>query len=148
MADKDLLEEAKEEFKRCVDAEQEQRVESQDDLEFALLGKQWPDDVRSKREKEGRPCLTINRLPAFIKQVTNDARLSRPAIITKPVGGGADTKTSKILNDLIRNIETISSADIVYDTAMQFAVTMGFGYWVIRTDYADEDSFEQDIRIE
>lgn len=148
MADKDLLEEAQAEFKMCVDAEQEQRVESQDDLEFALLGKQWPDDIRAKRMKEGRPCLTINRLPAFIKQVTNDARLSRPAITTKPVGGGADTKTSKILNDLIRNIESISSADIAYDTAMHFAATMGFGYWVIRTDYSAEDSFEQDIKIE
>jgi hypothetical protein len=72
--DKDILDQAKDDFKRAYDAESAQRKVSQDDLEFAVLGKQWPEDVESQREREGRPCLTINRLPAFLKQVTNDSR--------------------------------------------------------------------------
>ena len=146
--DSDILKDAQEDFKNCVDAESDMRKAALDDLEFSRLGKQWPEEVESARRKEGRPCLTINRLPAFIKQVTNDARQSRPSIITKPVGDGADKDTSKILNDLIRNIETVSSADIAYDTALDFAVTCGVGYIVVRTDYAHDDVFDQDICIE
>jgi len=146
--DKDILQDAKEAFKECVDAESDNRKEALEDLEFARLGKQWPESVQSDREMEGRPCLTINRLPAFIKQVTNDARQSRPSIITKPVGNGSDKETSRILNDLIRNIEIVSSADIVYDTALDFAVTCGVGYFVVRVDYACDDSFDQDILLE
>lgn len=145
--DKDILREAQEAFKECVDAESDNRKDALDDLEFARLGKQWPEAVQSDRESEGRPCLTINRLPAFIKQVTNDARQSRPSIITKPVGSGSDKDTARILNDLIRNIETISTADIVYDTALDFAVTCGIGYMTVDVDYTCDDTFDQDILI-
>ena len=133
--DKDILEQAKDDFKRAYDAESQQRKESQEDLEFAVLSKQWPDKVRDAREKAGRPCLTINRLPAFLRQVTNDSRLNRPSINVKPVGSGASQETAHILNDLIRNIWTTSSGDVVTDTALDFAATMGFGYMIVRVDY-------------
>ena len=148
MAEKDTLSDDKAAFKLAVDHEADQRKESLDDLEFAKLGKQWPDDIKHKRQSEGRPCLTINRLPAFIKQVVNDARMNTPTIKVHPVGDGADAETAEILDGLIRNIQTVSQADIAYDTALDFAVTMGFGYIVVRTDYAGDDSFDQDICIE
>lgn len=146
--DKDTLTDAKQDFKLCVDNESEQRKESLDDLRFARLGEQWPDAVVKQREREGRPCLTINRLPAFIKQVTNDARQNRPSITVHPVDSGADKETAEVLNGLIRNIQNVSRADIVYDTALDFAVTMGFGYWVIRDQYTCEDSFDKDLILE
>ena len=37
------------------------------------------EEIKKQREKEGRPCLTINRCPSFAKQVLNDARQNRPA---------------------------------------------------------------------
>lgn len=135
-------------FKLSADAESKQRKEMQEDLEFVKLGKQWPQSVMDKREKEGRPCLVINRLPAFAKQVTNDARQNRPAIKTHPIGDKADKETSEILNGLIRNIEYTSNADVAYDTALDFAVNCGIGYWTVNIDYADADSFDKDIRIE
>lgn len=146
--DKDTLKDAKEDFKRCHDAESTQRKVSQEDLEFAVLDKQWPDEVKSQRENEGRPCLTINRLPAFLRQVTNDSRLNRPNINVKPIGSGASKETARIQNDLIRNIWTQSQGDVVTDTALDFAATMGFGYMLVRVDYTSADSFEQDIMLE
>lgn len=146
--DKDTLDEAKEDFRACSDAETEQRKVSLDDLEFARLGKQWPAEVEEQRKKDGRPCLTINRLPAFIKQVTNDARQNRPSITVHPVGDGGNKETAEILNGLIRNIQNVSRADIVYDTGLDFAVTMGFGYWVIRDQYTHDESFDKDLVIE
>lgn len=63
LADEDILQEARAAFQLAADAEAENRREALDDLRFARLGEQWPEKVRRERELEGRPCLTINRLP-------------------------------------------------------------------------------------
>lgn len=146
--DDDLLKDAREEFDRAEQAESKNRANWVSDVRFARLGEQWPDAVRKQREAEGRPCLTLNRLPAFIRQVTNDARQNSPSIKFHPVGDGADKATARVLDGLVRNIEYTSNADVAYDTALEHAVTGGFGYFRISTDYADDDSFDQDIRIE
>lgn len=119
-----------------------------DDMRFARLGEQWPENVKRQRELEGRPCLTLNKLPAFIRQVTNDARQNSPSIKFHPVGDGADKEVAEILDGLTRNIEYTSNADIAYDTALDHSVTGGFGYFRIVTDYAAEDVFDQDLKIE
>src|SRR5574343_737235 len=119
-----------------------------DDMRFARLGEQWPENVKRQRELEGRPCLTLNKLPAFIRQVTNDARQNSPSIKFHPVGDGADKEVAEILDGLTRNIEYTSNADVAYDTALDHSVTGGFGYFRIVTDYASEDAFDQDIKIE
>jgi hypothetical protein len=146
--EKDLLQEAQEAFQECVEAESLNRGDALDDLKFARLGEQWPLQIRNARERANRPCLTINRLPAFIRQVVNDARQNKPSIKVHPVDSGADVATAKVLDGLIRNIEQASDADVAYDTAADFAVTIGFGYFRISIDYAHFDSFDRDIRIE
>lgn len=142
-----IVQEAKDRFKYIVDADNHNRLDALDDLRFARLGEQWPADVKKIREKEGRPCLTINRLPSFIRQVVNDSRQNKPSIKCHPVDDKADPKTADILNGIIRNIEVSSNADIAYDTAIDFAVTCGFGYFRITTDYARDDTFDMDIII-
>jgi hypothetical protein len=148
MADKDTLKDALEAFKLAVEAEKENRDAALSDLKFARLAEQWPENVRQQREQEGRPCLTINKLPAFIRQVINDARQNKPSIKTHPADSFADPDTSEIINGLIRNIEYTSDADVAYDTALESAVTSGFGYWRVNIDYAHDDSFDKDICID
>ncbi|MDO8380509.1 portal protein [Phenylobacterium sp.] len=148
MKTEDILKDAREAFDLACEHESENRREALDDIRFARLGEQWPDKVRRDRELDGRPCLTINRLPAFIRQVVNDARQNKPAISCHPVDDGADPETAEIFNGLIRNIEQSSDAEVAYDTALDFAVTGGFGYFRINTRYAGEDSFDQDLVIE
>lgn len=148
LSDDEILSEAREAFALAADAEAENRREALDDLRFARLGEQWPERVRRERELEGRPCLTINRLPAFVRQVVNDARQNKPAIAVHPVDSGADPETAEVFNGLIRHIEQSSDADVAYDTALDFAVTSGVGYFRINTRYATDDGFDQDIAIE
>jgi hypothetical protein len=143
-----ILKEAKEAFALSSDYEQENRNLAETDLRFSRLGDQWDEDVLRQRQEQGRPALTINKLPAYIRQVVNDARLNKPSIKVRPVDGGADVATAQIINGLIRNIEQTSDADIAYDTAADFAVTMGFGYFRVDVDFAGDDTFDQDIRIE
>lgn len=144
----DLLKEGKEAFEIACEAEKENRDEALDDLRFSRLSEQWPSDVLKQREAEHRPCLTINKMPSFIRQVVNDARQNKPSIKVHPVDSGADKETAHIFNGLIRNIEYTSSADVAYDTATEYAVGIGFGYFRIGLDYAHEDTFDLDLTID
>jgi hypothetical protein len=148
MSDKDTIKDALEAFKQTEDAEADNRKQWLDDMKFARLGEHWPDAVKRQRERDGRPCLTINRMPAMLRSVLNDARQNKPSIKVHPVNSGAKRETAEILNGLIRNIEYTSCADIAYDTALDHAVTGGFGYFRINTEYACDDEFDQDIVIE
>ena len=140
--------EARKEFERCRDHEDDNRTAALESIKFARLGEQWPDAIRAERERERRPILTINKLPAFIRQVVNDSRQNKPAIQVLPVDSQSDPETAEVLSGIIRNIEQTSNADVAYDTAVEQAVSSGFGYWRVSIDYAYEDSFDLDIKID
>ncbi len=142
-----VLKEAKEAFALASDYEDENRKLAEIDLRFSRLGDQWEDNVLRMRREQGRPALTINKMPAYIRQVANDARLNKPAMKVRPVDSGADVETALIINGLIRNIEQTSNADVAYDTASDFAITMGFGYFRVDVDYSNDDTFQKDIGI-
>lgn len=143
----DVLSEAKERFKLSDDAESENRQAYLDDWRFARMGEQWPENIKRDREQEGRPCLTVNRMPSFIRQVVNDARQNTPQIKVSPMDGQGDPETAEVIGGLIKSIERQSNADAAYDTALDCAVTGGFGYFRVDVDYAYEDSFALDICI-
>lgn len=151
MADKqdnDLHAEGLRIYDYAVQRDEHNRERYAEDIRFARLGEQWPEAVRRKREQDGRPCLTINRMTPIIRQVVNDARQNKPAIKFHAVGDGADEWTAKVLDGLVRNIEYSSNADVAYDTAIDNAVSGNVGYFRITTDYAGDDVFDQDIGIE
>lgn len=144
-----LLERARKRFDQSASAEADNRKDALDDLKFYSGGmNQWPSDVVKDRTLNQRPCLTINKLPTFVKQVTNDIRQNRPAINVSPVGDKSDPEVAKMYAGLIRFIERESSADIAYDTASESAVRCGFGYWRILTEYESPDDFDQTIVIQ
>ncbi len=143
----DLLRRAKDDFARCEDAERENRETFEDDVRFGLLDEQWPEKFRALRENAGRPVLTINKLKAYIKQVVNDARQNKPSMQVRAADSKADPETAQVFGGLIRNIEYASRADTAYDTAVENAVSGGWGYLRITTEAAIDDVEKKDIRI-
>lgn len=146
--DKEIIKRALKAFKACEEADSDNRERALEDLRFARLGQQWPDKVKEDRAKAGRPCLTINTMPSYIRQVVNDARQNKPCIKYHPVDDKADVQTAKILDGIIRHIEANSRADIAYDTAIDHACSMNAGYIRVDVDYTRNDSFDLDIKIE
>ncbi len=135
------------EFMRAVqDAESANRTEALQDLRFRW-GDQWPQYAIQARGQE-RPQLTINETDSYIRKVTNSQRQQRPRVKVHPVDSIADPQIARVITGLTRHIEVNSDADNAYDTAFNFAATMGWGYWRVRTDYCREDSFNQDIFID
>jgi hypothetical protein len=153
----ELLSLARKRMELAIAALSESRGFELEDLKF-LAGSpdnqwQWPSDVLSTRGTSqgqtisARPCLTINKLPQHVQQVTNDQRQNRPSGKTIPVNDEADNDLAEVYTGIIRHIEYISDADVAYDTACSAQVITGEGYFRLLTDWIDEDSFEQEIRI-
>jgi hypothetical protein len=146
-SDDDLLTVARARFTQAMDAEATTRRLQELDLAF-LGGDQWAPSVRADRERDRRPCFTINRLPQFVHQVTNEQRQHPPAIRIQPVDDQADVATAKILQGIIRHIEVSSHADIAYDTVRQQQVGQGLGYFRVLTAYEHPLSFQQVLKIQ
>lgn len=144
--DKDILAEALSRMELSREAEAEIRKLSLEDLEFRA-GNHWPEEVKMSREVDSRPCLVINKIPQFVQQITNDQRQNRPSIKVHPVDDKGDVDTAKVIQGIIRHVEYNSDADNAYDTAFESAVTGGFGYFRVTTDYEHPLSFNQDILI-
>lgn len=156
-SDKDVLATARTRLDMAIGFLSDSREDELDDLRFAAGSPdnqlQWPADVLQTRGAvqgqtiNARPCLTINKLPQHIRQVTNDQRQNRPSGKVIPVDDKADIEVAEVFNGLVRHIEYISDADVAYDTACENQVTYGEGYIRLLTEYCDEDTFDQDIKI-
>jgi len=140
------IQEAKDFLRLCNDSDSNNRAEALDDVRFAA-GDQWPVDVQNSRILEARPCLTINKIDAYVRQICNQQRQQRPRIKVHGMNNESDEKVAEILTGICRHIENQSDADSAYDHAFEYAVKMGWGYWRITTDYVREDSFDQEIYI-
>jgi hypothetical protein len=145
--DSDLLKRIREFTDSAIKAESTNRTEAVADLKF-LAGEQWDEATKRARQLEGRPCLTFNRLPTYLHQVTNDQRQNKVGIKVHPVGHGADEKGAEIYQGMIKQIENSSNADTAYDTAVNSAAGIGFGFWRLITEYESPTSFNQVIKYQ
>jgi hypothetical protein len=153
----DILAVARSRMTMAISAYSDTREDELDDLRFYAASPdnqwQWPADVLQTRGAvqgqtiNARPCLTINKLPQHVHQVTNEQRMNRPGIKVIPVDDKADVDMAEVFNGVIRHIEYISDADVAYDTACENQVAYGEGYIRVLTEYCDEDTFDQDIKI-
>jgi hypothetical protein len=141
-----VIEEAKEFLRFCSDNDSNNRVEALDDLKFAG-GDQWPVEIQNSRLLESRPYLTINKIDAYCRQITNQQRQQRPRMKAHGMNDQSDEKVAEIITGICRHIENQSDADSAYDNAFDFAVRMGWGYWRITHDYPTPESFDQEIYI-
>lgn len=152
--DETIVNEAKRRFSRCSDWETDCRVTFIEDIKFANADSdnlyQWSQTITSARglgTVDERPCLTINKVRQHNLQIINDAKQNKPSVKVKPVGNGATYDGALIYSGICEHIEYISNAQQAYDTAAVFQVDGGIGWWRVVTDYADDDSFDQEIFI-
>ena len=85
----ELLSTARKRLSIAISAYSDSRNDEVNDLKFYAASPdnqwQWPADVLQTRGAvqgqtiNARPCLTINKLPQHVRQVTNDQRQNRPS---------------------------------------------------------------------
>ncbi len=148
-SDKKLLKEIQDNLAKAIQEDNENRQLALDDLEFVgVEGAQWPADIKAQRTSEGKPCITINKMPAFIDQVVGDQRMNRPAIKVIPVDSQGDIEIARILGGWIKHVQQISKSDEAIDHGFEHAVTCGYGALRVVTKYVNETSFDQEAYIE
>ena len=140
------IQQAMEFLRQVNDVDSNNRAEALDDVRFSA-GDQWPVDVQNSRILEARPCLTINKVDAYCRQIVNQIREQRPRIKAHGMNTQSNEKQAQIITGICRHIELQSDADQAYLNAVDYAVRMGWGYIRIHTDYVKDDSFNQEIYI-
>lgn len=132
---------------RGVEYERNNTREAYQDLEFRAGIGHWDEKIKKDRENADRPCLVVNRCPQFINQVTGDIRQMNPTF--KVVGiQDNDKDKAEAVNQILRHITYNSVASDAFYYAADSQVTAGIGHWRVTTDYADDDTDLQEIRIE
>jgi hypothetical protein len=140
-----ILQAARERFDTSSVAEYENRKVHLNSTKFND-GQQWDEKDKQKRIKNKRPVITNNLLRKNISQLSGEIRQNIPSIKVRPKKPMAKNNAT-ILQDIIRDIEYNSRADKVYVNALEQALNGGIGYFRIVTEFSDNDSFDQDIRI-
>ena len=148
--DKEIMEEAHSRFELAVEAWSNFRSEAIDDLHFMAPGGefQWDPAARRERISSGKPVISTDRLNAQVKSLTNAQRQTPVAVKVSPINDTGDKEIADVLQGLMRHIEVHNGADAVYNTAFDHRVKMGVGYWRILTDYCNDKSFEEEIKIQ
>jgi hypothetical protein len=116
-----------------------------DDAKF-VVGKQWDEQVKLKRENANKPALTFNRLVAFLAQVIGDRLMNETEIRVLPEQG-TQKAMADIREGLIRSIFKNSDAEFARGEAYKYQVIGGQGAYYLSVDYTSDDVFEQEIRV-
>lgn len=131
-ADDDLLELAVERFKLGIENVKDDFLDCEKVQDF-VAGNQWPGDIKTKRESDGRPCLTLDHLNQYIRHVVNGGLMKKRDVRTLSMSGDADDKVAELLAGMVRQITQLSTAKVAYETGLRHSCTLGFGYWRVRT---------------
>lgn len=141
-----LIKEARTRLQNAWDKDKRNRIEMALDFKF-LANDQWSDIDKLERTNQGRPFLTINRLPQFLRQVVNPIREADLSIKVAPADGTSDPKLADVYNGLLRQIQYQSSASAAYAKAAEDQCGCGIGWLEVVAEYVHDETFDQELRI-
>ena len=145
--DDNILQSMRDFRKRAEDYWHDIYDQAADDIEFCVNKEsQWDAAARLAREKSGRPCVTINKIASFVHQQTNALRANKMTLNAIPVDD-SDVGKAEIQDAMLEYVLKSSRADIATDWAGGRAIMGGFGFYRVTTDYENELSFNQDIKV-
>ncbi len=124
------------------------RREWEENIRFVELGEQWEEKAKRDRELYHRPALVVNLIRKYALNMAGVLQQEKIAVKVK----GEDTDTDRTLagafDAVVENIEERSGKSSYLNTAIQHAITGGYGFVRVITAYENESTFNQEIRIE
>jgi hypothetical protein len=148
-ADDLICEEIRERYNEWQARDAEFLANSDFELEFAA-GNHWKDpeskgDTRKDMQNLGRSAFTIDLINPSVELVVNQTRINKRSAQFIPVGDGSDKATAEVRQGLYRNIERESRAAVARETAYDYAVRVGRGYYRVLIE--DEPGLNFDKRV-
>jgi hypothetical protein len=95
-----------------------------------------------------KPRYTFDMTSPIVDQISGELEQAGFDILVSPASGSASKEAAEIYDGIIRNIETISNASMIYSAAGRGAVACGYDAWRVVQKFADDNSFDQDLLIE
>ncbi len=129
------------------DAQEDTREEVREQKLFVMKRDgQWEPEWWN--QSSGKPRYTFDMTSPVIDQIAGEMSKADFDIRVSPAGGEASKETAKVIDGMIRNIENISNATHIFNTAGRSMITSGLDGWRVNTRYVDDNSFDQDLVIE
>jgi len=137
--------EAMELFEEWVAADQHNRDEALDDLNFQAL-QQWDELDKAERTDQRRPCFTVDMCAPFVRQIDGELRQNPLSVKSFP-GEDGDVETAQVYGGMWRAIEEASTSDRVFSLAGGQAAACGMGHFRGSYEFEHDDTFHQAIRL-
>lgn len=127
-------------------AEHDQREQAREsELFVTKRNGQWEPHIWNNNT--GQPRYTFDMTNPIIQAISGQIEEMDFAVRCEPQGGDASKDTAKVLNGIIRNIQSSSNSEHVYRQAARRVVTSGISGWRVKQEYVSGDSFDQDLTI-
>lgn len=117
------------------------------ELEFASGEKQWDDYTKMAREQDGRPCLQLNRIGTYLRNLNARNRAANLSITVKSQTSATNAQADTF-NAILKKITEDSKIENALDASSYYQIATGLGYIRVTADYANYYDFDQNLTIE
>ena len=146
-ADKTLLDTIKRNFDKAKKADEDNITRCVASTQFIDFSEQWDVEVLAKRNEKKVPSLTLNITKPIITRVVMDIIANMPQLAVRGEDPTDTLKATK-MHAILKHVERVNKAKRIYDNCATAAMTGGFSYCRIWSDYSDYDTFDQEIKME
>jgi hypothetical protein len=109
---------------------------------------QWDNKVKSDRESLSKPVLTFNKLRPILNSIVGEQRAHSPQPTIRGISDKNNQNDIDFRTDLIRQISANSNADMVYETAFEGMVAIGWGWGKVGIDYENPETFKKCVYLQ
>ena len=128
------------------DSEQDQRSIVREQKIFCLeKDGQYDDETLRILTEASRYRGTFDQVTPILEQITGEMDAMQYGIKVHPAGGDSTEDTAETFAGIIRNIENISNASLLYSDIAQSMVMSGIDGCEVTQGYLDANTFDQDL---
>jgi hypothetical protein len=111
-----------------------------------VMGDQWREDESKLFERYNKIPLVFNKLGVLYNHLCGEQIFNTPNLQVMP-SEDVPPETAQVRAAIIKDISFNSDAKSVYQTAFGQAIVAGFGAYRLDTEYKDNESFDQIIKV-
>ena len=108
---------------------------------------QWEPGILRLNRESGKPTYTFDKCNPIVDSIASSIEQSDFIVKVAPAGGDSTQEIAETYDGLIRNIQNISNASDIYNSASRSVISAGLGGWRVVQDWLDSPSFDQDLLI-
>lgn len=140
---KELRDEIAERLEQVNSENSTQYKQVEKDLSF-YSGNQYEEGMLKLRQADSRPTVTLNVAKTYVDRIVSPFRLNPLGIQVSTL----DQDLTEKIQDKMRDIEYASNADEAYENAFESETAAGMGWVGVSTEYKEDGSLEQIIKID